>query len=226
MQTRQHDDGRETRAVAFELRAAGEDGAIEGYGSVFGVRDSYEDVISPGAFAKSIAEHRANGTMPALLWQHDADKPIGVWEEVKEDSKGLMLRGRLAMDTARGKEAYSLLKMGALNGLSIGFVAKSWDYDTETDIRTLTAVELWEVSIVTFPANGKARITNIKSGIDTIKTPKDAERILRDAGLSKADALSIVSRVMRLGEERREAAESTARVVRAAEELARAMSQN
>ncbi|MFZ9960062.1 MAG: HK97 family phage prohead protease [Candidatus Limnocylindrus sp.] len=225
MQTRQH-DGRETRAVAFELRAAGEDGVIEGYGSVFGVRDSYEDVISPGAFAKSIAEHRANGTMPALLWQHDADKPIGVWEEVKEDSKGLMLRGRLAMDTARGKEAYSLLKMGALNGLSIGFVAKSWDYDTETDIRTLTAVELWEVSIVTFPANGKARITNIKSGIDTIKTPKDAERILRDAGLSKADALSIVSRVMRLGEERREAAESTARVVRAAEELARAMSQN
>jgi len=115
------DAGRQTRSFALNLASVGDDGMIEGYGSVFGVRDSYSDIVAPGAFKASLAAHKAAGTMPALLWQHDASEPIGVWVEVTEDQRGLRIKGRLAMETARGKEAHTLLKMGALNGLSIGF---------------------------------------------------------------------------------------------------------
>lgn len=208
----------ETRAYALQIKATGDDGSIEGYGSVFGVRDDYDDVIAAGAFAVSLNEHRAEGTMPAMLWQHDATEPIGIWTEMTEDGKGLKIKGRLALDTARGKEAHALLKLGALNGLSIGFISKQWAYDRDTDVRTLTELELWEVSLVTFPANGKARITNVKSS-DGITTPKDAERILRDAGFSKSDATAMVSRLMRMGEERRDSAQSTAQAIKAATRL-------
>ena len=210
--------GCQTRSFVFEVRATGDDGSVEGYGSVFGVKDSYDDVIAAGAFARSLGEHRSAGTMPAMLWQHDASEPIGIWTDMTEDSKGLKIKGRLALETSRGKEAHALLKMGALNGLSIGFVSKQWAYDKDTDVRTLTEVDLWEVSVCTFPANGKSRITNVKS-CDDLNAPKDAERSLRDAGFSKADALAFVSRVMRMGEARRDSADSTAVAIRAADRL-------
>lgn len=214
-------DGLSTRKVltyALEIRATGDDGSIEGYGSVFGVRDHYDDVIAPGAFVQSLKDHKAASTMPAMLWQHDASEPIGVWLDMTEDKRGLKIKGQLALETVRGKEAYALLKLGALNGLSIGFISKKWEYEQETDIRTLTEVDLWEVSLVTFPANEKARITGVKSSAD-IGTPKDAERILRDAGFSKADATAYVSRVMRMGEERRDSADSTAQALKSATRL-------
>ena len=132
-----------------------------------------------------------------MLWQHRSDQPIGIWTEMSEDEKGLTLKGRLALDTEKGKEAHALLKMGALNGLSIGFVSKQWAYDRETEIRTLTEIEIWECSVVTFPANSKARITGVKS-TEEIATLKDAERVLRDSGFSKQDALAFVSRVKTL----------------------------
>lgn len=181
----------------FEVKTVAEDGTIEGYGSVFGVKDSYADVIQKGAFEKSIKAHKEQKSMPALLWQHDAAQPIGVWTEMSEDSNGLKLKGKLAMDTVKGKEAHALLKMGALNGLSIGFMTKQAQYDEKTEIRTLTEVEIWETSIVTFPANTKARVTHVKSA-DEMQTLKDAERILRDSGFSKQDALAFVSRVKTL----------------------------
>jgi HK97 family phage prohead protease len=181
----------------FEVKAVNEDGTIEGYGSVFGVKDNYDDVIAKGAFMDSLKAHKAAGTMPAMLWQHDSDKPIGVWTEMVEDEKGLRIKGQLAMETVKGKEAHALLKMGALNGLSIGFMSKQWAYDRDTEVRTLTEIDLWEVSLVTFPANTKARITNVKS-VDDLQTLKDAERILRDSGFSKQDALAFVSRVKTL----------------------------
>lgn len=214
--------GRETRAYAFEIKSTGEDGSVEGYGSVFGVRDSYDDVIAKGAFSASLASHKAEGTMPAMLWQHDSGEPIGIWEEMTEDDKGLRIKGKLALDTVRGKEAHALLKMGALNGLSIGFVSKQWAYDRETEVRTLTEIDLWEVSLVTFPANEKARVTNIKSS-DELTAPKDAERILRDSGFSKSDATAFVSRVMRMGEERSDSAKSAAVAMKAAERLLSSM---
>jgi len=211
-------DAREVRAYALEIRATGDDGTVEGYGSVFGVKDSYDDVIVKGAFAGSLKSHRENGTMPAMLWQHNADEPIGVWTEMVEDAKGLKIKGKLALDTMRGKEAHALLKLGALNGLSIGFMTKEADYDRETDIRTLREVDLWEVSLVTFPANEKSRVTQVKAA-DEMAAPKDAERILRDAGFSKADATAFVSRVMRMGEERSESENATAQAMKAAKRL-------
>jgi hypothetical protein len=219
IQKRDSATARETRSCVLEIRAVSEDGTIEGYGSVFGVRDDYDDVIAAGAFVESLKAHKAAGTMPAMLWQHDSDEPIGVWSEMVEDAKGLRVKGQLALETVRGKEAHALLKLGALNGLSIGFVSKQWAYDRESEVRTLTEIDLWEVSLVTFPANSKARVTNVKAAADEAVTPKDAERILREAGFSKADATSLVSRVMRMGEERREAAQSTAHAIGAAQRL-------
>ena len=208
--------------VGFELKAIGADGTVEGYGSVFGVRDNYDDVIAKGAFIQSLKDHKAAGTMPAMLWQHDADKPIGVWTEMVEDEKGLRIKGQLALETVKGKEAHALLKMGALNGLSIGFMSKEWAYDRDTEVRTLTAIDLWEVSLVTFPANEKARITNVKSA-DELQAPKDAEKVLRDAGFSKSDATAFVSRVMRMGEVRSDSANSTAVAMKAADRLLRSL---
>lgn len=208
--------------VGFEIKAVNADGTVEGYGSVFGVRDNYDDVIAKGAFVQSLKDHKAAGTMPAMLWQHDADKPIGVWTEMVEDEKGLRIKGQLAMETVKGKEAHALLKMGALNGLSIGFMSKEWAYDRDTEVRTLTAIDLWEVSLVTFPANGKARVTNVKSA-DEMATPKDAEKALRDAGFSKSDATAFVSRVMRMGEVRSDSANSTAVAMKAADRLLRSL---
>ena len=209
--------------VGFEIKAVNADGTVEGYGSVFGVRDNYDDVIAKGAFIQSLKDHKAAGTMPAMLWQHDADKPIGVWTEMVEDEKGLRIKGQLAMETVKGKEAHALLKMGAINGLSIGFMSKQWAYDRETEVRTLTEIDLWEVSLVTFPANEKARVTNVKSA-DEMATPKDAEKALRDAGFSKSDATAFVSRVMRMGEERSDSADSTAKALKSAQRLIASLS--
>ena len=214
--------GREVRSFALQIKAAADDGTVEGYGSVFGVRDNYDDVIAKGAFVQSLKDHKAAGTMPAMLWQHDADKPIGVWTEMVEDEKGLRIKGQLAMETVKGKEAHALLKMGALNGLSIGFMSKEWAYDRDTEVRTLTAIDLWEVSLVTFPANEKARVTNVKSA-DELQAPKDAEKVLRDAGFSKSDATAFVSRVMRMGEVRSDSANSTAVAMKAADRLLRSL---
>lgn len=208
--------------VGFEIKAVNADGTVEGYGSVFGVRDNYDDVIAKGAFVQSLKDHKAAGTMPAMLWQHDADKPIGIWTEMVEDEKGLRIKGQLAMETVKGKEAHALLKMGALNGLSIGFMSKQWAYDRDTEVRTLTEIDLWEVSLVTFPANEKARVTNVKSA-DEMATPKDAEKALRDAGFSKSDATAFVSRVMRMGETRSESVGSTAVAMKAADKLLKSL---
>ncbi len=214
--------GREVRSFALQIKAAGDDGTVEGYGSVFGVPDKYDDVIAKGAFVQSLKDHKAAGTMPAMLWQHETNKPIGVWTEMVEDEKGLRIKGQLAMETVKGKEAHALLKMGALNGLSIGFMSKEWSYDRDTEVRTLTAIDLWEVSLVTFPANEKARVTNVKSA-DELQAPKDAEKVLRDAGFSKSDATAFVSRVMRMGEVRRDSVDSTVAAMKSADRLLRSL---
>lgn len=216
---------REVRSFSLEVKAM-DDGSIEGYGSVFGVKDNWDDVIVKGAFIDSLSAHKSAGTMPAMLWQHDDEKPIGVWTEMVEDAKGLRVKGQLALDTVKGKEAHALLKMGAINGLSIGFISKQWQYDEESEIRTLLQIDLWEVSLVTFPANEKARITNVKAAADDLVAPKDAEKILRDAGFSKSDATAFVSRVMRMGEVRRDSVDSTTVAMKAASRLLDSLTSN
>lgn len=219
LETRERVAGRETRAIVIDIKSITEDGIIEGYGSVFDVVDSYNDVIKPGAFKDTLAAHKAAGTMPAMLWQHEADEPIGVWLEMVEDAKGLRVKGQLLLEIDEGMKAYKLLKAKAINGMSIGFVAKSWSY--EEDLRILTAIDLWELSIVTFPANQKATVTGIKSG--EALTVRTAEQALRDAGFSKNGAVDFVHRVMKLGEERRDAAQSTAKAQAAAERLLKSL---
>lgn len=212
---------RETRSCKLSVRAVGDGGEIEGYASVFGVLDTWDDIIAAGAFSATIKAHKASGTMPAMLWQHDGDDPLGVWTDMAEDANGLKVKGRLCLETSCGKEALALLKMGAINGLSVGFITKSYEYDTETDVRTITEVDLWEVSLVTFPANNKARVTSVKSS-NEIQAPKDAERILRDAGFSRADATAMVSAVMRI-EARRDAVKSIALALQSAEQVAQSI---
>lgn len=179
--------------IPFKIKAVSEDGLFSGYGSVFGVVDSYKEVVAPGAFTESLA-----GRMPSLLWQHRSGEPIGVYTTVKEDSVGLYVEGKLALKTARGSEAYELLKMGAISGLSIGFISREDSHDKVSGIRTLKKLDLWEVSLVTFPANEAARVSGVKS-IDAITTLADAEAYLRDAGgLSKREACALVARVKSL----------------------------
>lgn len=180
--------------VKFALKAVTDEGQFEGYGSVFNVKDSYDDIVVPGAFAESLARHRKEGTMPALLWQHESDDPIGVYLDMFEDNVGLYVKGQLAIKTEGGSDAYELLKLKAITGLSIGFETVEEEYDRVSGARKLKKVDLWEVSLVTFPANTSARVSAVKS-IDDLKS---AEAYLRDAGLSRKEATAFVSRVKAL----------------------------
>jgi hypothetical protein len=154
---------------------ADESGVFSGYGAFFGNEDSYGDVIEKGAFAKTLKEWKARGKFPPMLLQHgggmfsespDGMLPVGQWTDMKEDSKGLKVEGKLfAINTERGQYIYEGLRSGSLDGLSIGYKVREQRRGTragEPD-RTLTNIDLWEVSIVTFPANDKARISNVKT---------------------------------------------------------------
>lgn len=216
---------RDVRSFALQIKATGDDGVIEGYASVFGVRDSYDDVIVAGAFTASLADHKAAGTMPAMLWQHDSDQPIGVWTEMAEDTRGLRVKGQLCMDSAKGKEAYALLKMGAINGLSIGFRAVPGTSRYNDDgVRVLSAIELWEVSPVTFPSNQAARVTGVKGAdLGGIQTIRQAELALRDAGLSADAAKALIASVKRIATEDREGQQGAAAALKTADRLLRSL---
>jgi len=176
----------------LEIKAMNDDGSFEGYGSVFDVIDSYRDIVLPGAFAQTIEEHAQKGTMPALLWQHQSDAPIGVWTAMDEDEHGLKMSGQLVLETQRGAEAHALLKAGAVRGLSIGFsiYPGGEKYNEQHSVWELSAINLWETSIVTFPANQEAQVTDVRAALDaaTYPTVRDFERMLRDAGFSRRDA--------------------------------------
>ena len=174
------------KAAAFDLSAAPDDaGHFEGYGSIFGNKDSGGDIMLPGAFTKSLASARERKKMPKMLWQHDPNQPIGVWEEVREDTRGLYVKGRLLLDLPMGRQASILLKEGALDGLSIGY--RTIDADRDKGVRRLKEVELWEVSVVTFPMNDAAGVTAFKSAT----TEREFEGFLRDAGYSRKEATAI-----------------------------------
>lgn len=143
------------------------DRTVEGWASTFGNKDSYSDIIVPGAFAATLKER-----MPKMLWQHDSGELIGVWDTATETPQGLYVKGRFA-DTARGNEAYTLAKMGALDSMSIGYSTIDASYDYDTGVRTLKQLDLWEVSLVTFPANDQARITTVKAMAEDICAAHD-----------------------------------------------------
>jgi HK97 family phage prohead protease len=190
-----------------ELKFAADEGAqamsFTGYGAVFGNVDSYGDVIEAGAFSKFLADVKSgNQPWPAMLsqhggWQMSAEDmtPIGVWTDFSEDGHGLKVEGQLA-DTPRGREMHALMKMSprpAIDGMSIGYIAKEWEPRSkpEDPKRRLKRIDLIEVSLVTRPANTKARVSAVKG--DEM-TERDFERLLtRDAGLSRSEALVVIN---------------------------------
>ena len=178
----------------FSVKALSDSGGFQGYGSVFGVKDVYDEIVAPGAFADSLTAQKAKGRLPAMLWQHRSAEPLGVWGSMIEDNLGLKVDGQLALSTVRGAEAYSLLKMGAISGLSIGYMTREDSFDRVTGVLTLKRVELYEVSLCTFPANDAARVQGVKQ-IEVIEDLKAAEKYLRDAGLSRKEAVAFIARV-------------------------------
>jgi phage prohead protease, HK97 family len=150
-----------TKSFALKVKDLSEDGTFEGYGSVFGNADSYGEIVEPGAFAESLARHRREGTKPLMLWQHDPDKPIGVWDDLAEDGKGLRGKGRLLAGVSKADEALILLKAGALQGLSIGY--REQEVAPDGNNRRLKKLDLLEISLVSFPANRRARVEAVKS---------------------------------------------------------------
>lgn len=144
---------------------------IEGYASLFGAPDQGGDVVAPGAYAASLKAMAGQGRRVRMLWQHDSAQPIGIWDEVSEDARGLRVKGRLLDTVARGREAAALIAAGAIEGLSIGYRTIR---ATKTDKgqRLLTELELWEVSLVTFPMLHAARVS--------AKSDHSADDTLRD----------------------------------------------
>lgn len=174
-----------------DLKAVSEDdekefGYFEGYGSIFGNLDLGNDVIQKGAFTKSLEQRPPSKVK--LLYQHKSDMPIGVYDEITEDSKGLYVKGRIALKTRAGAEAYELLKIGALDGLSIGFKTnpKAVSYEDRGQKRIIKEVDLMEVSLVTFPMNPKATIQVVKGENISIR---DWEKGMREAfNLSRSES--------------------------------------
>jgi HK97 family phage prohead protease len=134
----------------------GEGAVISGYASLFGKADQGGDVVEPGAYAASLDRLTGAGGRVRMLWQHDPSRPIGVWDEVREDATGLWVRGRILTEVAQGREAAALVAAGAIDGLSIGYRTRR---ATKRDGgRSLAELELWEVSLVTFPMLREARV--------------------------------------------------------------------
>jgi HK97 family phage prohead protease len=177
--------------LSVKAKDVADDGTFDGYGSVYGVVDTYQEVVAQGAFADSLAELAAKDRTVPVLWQHRQDQPIGVYTELREDETGLFVKGQLLIgEVAQAKEAHALMKAGAVTGLSIGYWVRESSFDEKTGIRTLTKLDLVEVSLVTFPANDDARVEAVKFKLahGELPTIREFEKLLREAGFSKSQA--------------------------------------
>ena len=153
---------RETKQlhVPLEIKSINGEGRFAGYASVFHLVDNHQDMVIPGAFRETI---KGRTHEIKLLWQHDSKTPIGVIREMFEDQTGLYIEGQLMLELEKAREAHALLQKRVLSGLSIGYSPVRYTQDPETGIRQLKQIHLWEVSLVTFPANEESRISVVKS---------------------------------------------------------------
>jgi len=188
--------------LPFELKSiatlrqddGAEVGVFEGLASTFGNPDLVGDVIAPGAFRSSLVRPERI----KMLWQHDARAPIGIWERIVETTAGLAVKGRLVLEVQQAREALALLRAGAVDALSIGFSVPEGGAafeQREKAVRRITKVDLWEISVVTFPANPKARISRVKAGPGDAALPSEREferYLMRDAGFSRSQARTIL----------------------------------
>lgn len=169
----------------LELRFAASKGVVEGYASAFGgPPDAYGDIIEKGAFQRTIADHKREGSMPAMLWAHDPSRPIGRWTDMHEDGFGLYIKGTINLNTSFGKDAHEHLAQGDVGGLSIGFMIPENGSRQDGTAKIITDLDLMEVSAVVFPANRRARVNNVKS----LNSKSELVDLLREAGLPKTAA--------------------------------------
>lgn len=182
----------------LDVKGLSEDGTFEGYGSIFGNVDSYGEIVEAGAFSTSLSDFAKAGRAPKMFLQHDPEQIIGKWTDVVEDRRGLKVRGRLFKDKiAKAAETYELLKEGELDGLSIGYrVVEAAPHPDKKGVLSLKKLDLKEVSVVTFAANDKARVSGVKHilAAGMIPTVREFEELLRDAGFSKSLAAAIAGK--------------------------------
>lgn len=190
-----------TKDFGLSVKSLTEAGTFEGYGSINDNVDSYGDRVNKGAFEKSLEQHKAAGSTVLMLWQHDPYTPIGVWEDLKEDDKGLYGKGRLILEVQKAQETLALMRNKAIGGLSIGY--REVKTKQNGNVLDLLELDLREISPVTFPANREARIEHVKASElkdfasrlreGDVPSVKEFEGILRDAGVPKSMATSIAS---------------------------------
>jgi HK97 family phage prohead protease len=150
------------RCVPFEIKSLESAGEFSGYASTYNT-DDHHDRIVPGAFSHTLRRWREQKRWPLLLWQHKMDEPIGTWHDMREDQNGLFVKGRLILEMSRARDAYTLIKQGVLDGLSIGFFVVVSKYDSQAGERKIFQLDLAEISVVTTPANPSATIHTLKS---------------------------------------------------------------
>ena len=151
---------------------------VAGYASLFGKTDQGGDVVQKGAYAASLKRLAARGGRVKMLWQHDPGQPIGVWDDVREDATGLWVKGRILTEVEKGREASALLSAGAIDGLSIGYRTVKAERDGKGH-RLLSELELWEVSLVTFPMLPEARVAAKAETLD--RDWRDMAAVFEDA---------------------------------------------
>jgi HK97 family phage prohead protease len=170
------------------------DGRFTGYASIFGQIDLGNDIVEPGAFSKALQRRGVSGIR--MLFQHDPDKPIGVWTDIAEDASGLFVTGQITTSVTKGREVLELLRAGAVDGLSIGFRTIRSQPDRKSGARRILEADLWEISVVTFPMQPEARINAVKNSAAPGKLPtlREFERWLTwDAGLTRRDARTVIA---------------------------------
>ena len=158
----------ERKRLDLAVSAVEPDGSFSGYASLFDKVDLGKDVVERGAFAASLRMRGAAGIR--MLYQHDPNEPIGAWTEIREDARGLFVRGRLTREVARAREVLSLMRAGALDGLSIGFRAVRARRDAGSGVRRILEADLWEISVVTFPMLPGARVEAVKGRRRRLRT--------------------------------------------------------
>jgi HK97 family phage prohead protease len=177
--------------VALDLKQLTETGEFEGYGATFGNVDHGGDVCVAGCFAESLRRRPAQQVR--MLFQHDTYEPIGTWLDIREDARGLAVRGRLLLTLNKGRETYEMLKAGIVDGLSIGYRTIRDEVDRDASgVRRILEAELREVSVVTFPMNEQATVTVVKGGV--LPTVREYERMHLREGFSAKDAKALAGK--------------------------------
>ncbi len=200
----------ERKFAPLDFKSLSDDGFFEGYASLFNQKDMSGDIVMPGAFSTSLAHRKASGIR--MLFQHDPNEPIGVWHEIVEDEHGLFVRGQLLHEVSKSMEILSLMRRGALDGLSIGFQTIKGKKERKGSIRRLFEIDLWEISIVTFPMLPEARISHVKSG--ALPTKREFERwLVRDAGFTRSQARLLIKSGYNLASKQDAAGENQERLL-------------